>query len=331
METLHVALLGFGTVGKGVYHTIQVYQNKLQHIIGKRVKVACIMIKNLENYVDFQGDAAIETDIQAIVENPNIDVVFEAIVGKEPAFTYVKQCIASGKHVITANKEMFAHHGRELKKLATKYCVQIGYEATTAGGIPIIRTIKHLLQVDRIKKVTAILNGTSNYILTEMRKKGTPFSETLRLAQKLGYAEADPMNDIGGDDAFYKLMILSELIFGKQPNWKTVTRIGIQGITVDDIEKAQFEGKRICHIATVSMEKGTVRAKVEPTAIQENHPLFSVEGVDNAIHLQTELIGSLTLQGPGAGSLPTASAMLEDFCTLQLTRKAVRGNDDIAL
>src|SRR5699024_12779290 len=114
-------------------------------------------------------------------------------------------------------------------------------------------------------------------------------------------------------------MILSELIFGKQPNWKTVTRIGIQGITVDDIEKAQFEGKRICHIATVSMEKGTDRAKVEPTAIQENHPLYSVEGVDNAIHLQTVLIGSLTLQGPGAGSLPTANAKVDAFCLLQMT------------
>src|SRR5699024_8525538 len=143
LETLHVALLGFGTVGKGVYHTIQVYQNKLQHIIGKRVKVACIMIKNLENYVDFQGDAAIETDIQAIVENPNIEVQFDVIVASVTTFKCVKQSIASREHVITANKEMFAHHGRELKKLTTKYRVQIGYDATTDGGIPIIRTIKH--------------------------------------------------------------------------------------------------------------------------------------------------------------------------------------------
>lgn len=324
MEILHVALLGFGTVGKGVYQTIQTHQKRLQQLIGRRVEVSVIVIRNPHNYTDFQGSVSIETDMKAIIENSKIDVVFEAIVGIEPAYTYLKQCIQAGKHVITANKEMFAHHGGELMQLAQQNQVQIGFEATTAGGVPIIQTIKQLLQVNQIQGITAILNGTSNYILTEMRKEEISFTAALRAAQELGFAEADPTNDIEGMDAFYKLMILCELIFGKQPDWKSVTLTGIQGITVDEIKKAQLEGKRIRHIATVSIKNGNMHAHVKPCIISEGHPLFPVEGVENAIHLQTDLVGSLTLQGPGAGSLPTASAMIEELCMLPLKPKATK-------
>jgi len=316
METLRVALIGFGTVGKGIYRTIQTHQDKLNQILGKRVEISVILVKNKHRHVHLHKDVPIETNIETITDNDKIDVVFEAIVGIEPAFTYLKQCSEAGKHIITANKEMFAHFGGDLLTLAKHFGVQVGYEATVAGGIPIIQTIKQLLSVNRIHRVEAILNVTTNYILTTMRKEGKLFSEALRYAQTLGYAEADPTNDIEGFDALYKLMILSQLIFNDQPDWKDVVRLGIQDITEHDIKKASCEGKRIRHIATVAIESGHITASVKPIFISEAHPFFSVEGVDNAVRLETNLVGSLTFIGPGAGALPTASAMMEDLCMI---------------
>lgn len=243
-------------------------------------------------------------------------MVCEAIVGTEPAATYLKKSLQAGKHIITANKEMFALHGKELKELAEASGCQIGYEATTGGGIPIIQTISQLLKVNHIHKVSAILNGTSNYILSEMRNKGLSFDEALSQAQALGYAEADPVNDIEGFDSFYKLMILSDLIFNEQPDWNAVKRVGMTNVTADDINKLNADNKRIKLVATLERIKGNLHAKVEPVSLSKTHPLFAVEGVDNAIAIETDLLGQLTLTGPGAGALPTASAMLEDMDTI---------------
>ena len=321
LKTLHVALLGFGTVGKGVYRTIQTHQHRLRKVLGKKVEVSTIVVKNLSKHRDFTGKAEITTNFQQVVDHPEIDVVFEAIPGKEPAFTYLIQSIKTGKHIITANKEMFAHHGGTLKKLAEKHQVKVGFEATTASGIPVIQTIRQLLQVNQIKRVTGILNGTSNYILTEMREKKLSFSEALAKAEQLGYAEADPANDIEGKDAFYKLMILSELIFSKQPNWQSVKCKGIQQITRDEILFYQKENKRMKHIAMIEKIRDKIEAKVEPLVIPENHPFYYIEGVENAISIETDLVGQFTLTGPGAGMYPTASAMIEDFCTLMSNHK----------
>ncbi|MGY0693340.1 homoserine dehydrogenase [Virgibacillus sp. FSP13] len=331
MKTLSVAILGFGTVGRGVYETIQKQQQRLQQIVGTPVQVVTIVIEHLKKHKEIAQDIHVTTDINAVITDPNIDVVFEAIVGREPAHTYLTQCIKTGKHVITANKVMFATHGKELKNLAATHHVKIGFEATTAGGIPIIQTIQQLLNINHIQSVQAILNGTSNYILTEMRESGTSFPNALRQAQNAGYAESDPTNDIEGYDAFYKLMILSELIFDKQPTWKAVKRTGIADITPEMHRQQARTNQRIKHVAEIKLVNNSIHAKIEPIAISESHPLYAIEGVNNAIYMETDIVGPLTLTGPGAGSLPTASAVLEDFCQIWKQHKSSLKTNETAI
>lgn len=316
MEKLNIALLGFGTVGKGIFKTIETHQKHLMQVLGKPVDITKIVVKNIDKHSGLKRKRQLTTNFQEALSHPDIDVVFEAIVGVEPAFSYAKAALQSGKHVITANKEMFAHHGKELKTIAKENNVKIGFGATTGGGIPIIQTIEQLLQVNQINKVTAILNGTSNYILSEMREKKLTFTSVLAEAQALGYAEADPTNDIEAIDAFYKLMILSDHIYGKQPHWHFVKRQGIQQITKEQISELQKQHRRIKSIGTLELVNGQIEARVEPMIIDERHPLFAVEGVDNAITIEGSIVGELTLLGPGAGAFPTASAMIEDLSTI---------------
>ncbi|MBU5466005.1 homoserine dehydrogenase [Virgibacillus sp. MSJ-26] len=316
MKKLNIALLGFGTVGKGIFKTIETHQKHLMQVLGKPVDITKIVVKNIDKHSDLKRKRQLTTNFQEVLSHPDINVVFEAIVGVEPAFSYAKAALQSGKHVITANKEMFAHHGKELKTIAKENNVKIGFEATTGGGIPIIQTIEQLLQVNQINKVTAILNGTSNYILSEMREKKLTFTSVLAEAQALGYAEADPTNDIEAIDAFYKLMILSDHIYGKQPHWHFVKRQGIQQITKEQISELQKQHRRIKSIGTLELVNGQIEARVEPMIIDERHPLFAIEGVDNAITIEGSIVGELTLLGPGAGAFPTASAMIEDLSTI---------------
>ncbi|HLR52861.1 MAG TPA: homoserine dehydrogenase [Candidatus Avamphibacillus sp.] len=316
MKKIRIGLLGFGTVGKGVFQTIQTHQKTLTKTLGKPVEISKIVVENIDKHEDSVNKEILTTNFQEILNDPKINIVIEAIVGIEPAATYLKKALQAGKHVITANKEMFAHHGKELKSLAEEADMKVGYEATTGGGIPIIQTINQLLQVNQIHKVSAILNGTSNYILTEMRINGLSFYEALTQAQKLGFAEADPTNDVEGWDSFYKLMILSELLFAKQPDWNTVKRVGIDKITDARINDLQEKNQRMKLLATLEVMNGTLHAYVEPVILSETHPLFAVEGVSNAIALETDLLGNLTLTGPGAGALPTASAIIEDLCII---------------
>ncbi|WP_042144025.1 homoserine dehydrogenase [Paucisalibacillus sp. EB02] len=312
MKKIKVALLGFGTVGKGIYHSLKNHPRRISNI-GFEIEIVSIVVKHSEKHQDFEDRKLITTNFQTVIQNSEIDVVLEAIVGKEPAFTYLSQSIKAGKQIITANKEMFAHHSRELLELAKEHHVEIGFEATTAGGIPVINTIEKLFQFNEIKKITAILNGTSNYILTQMRVLKLPFNIALEQAQELGYAEADPTNDIEGFDSFYKLMILSQLIYGKQPDWSSVNREGIVNITEKDIEEYERYGRRIKHVASLELQDGNITASVEPIVLSSEHPLYSIEGVENAVVIEGDVVGRITLSGPGAGAFPTASAMLEDL------------------
>jgi homoserine dehydrogenase len=316
VKKFQVALLGLGTVGKGVYQNLQAHSKRLEKTLGLSIEVAAILVKHPAKHQNFDGKHLITTNFQSILDNPNIDLVFEAIVDVEPAYTYLAKSIKAGKHVITANKVMFAHHVKNLLALARDNHVQVGFEATTAGGIPIIQTIQQLLQVNQINKVTAILNGTSNFILTEMREKQFSFKQALYQAQELGYAEADPTNDIDGSDAFYKLMILSELIFQKQPDWQDVQRIGIKDITLQEVLEHQASGNRMKHLATLQFVDNQIRATIMPVPLSTTHPLYAIEGVDNAIVLEGDIVGRLSLSGPGAGANPTASAMLEDLAII---------------
>jgi homoserine dehydrogenase len=326
MSVLKVAILGFGTVGEGVYQTIESHQEELTAILGSKVEVAAVLVRNKQKDRKISENILVTDDFDEIIQLPSLDVVIEAIVGNEPSFTYLKKAIQRGCHIITANKQMFAHYGKELMNLADEYHVSVGFEATVAGGIPIIQTLRHLLKVNRVQSVQGILNGTSNFILTEMREKQQSFAEALKLAQQKGFAEADPTNDIEGIDAFYKLMILSKIAFGKEPDWKSVELQGINGITSERIAAAEKSGLRFKHIASISQKGDKIIGSVKPVLVEKSHPFYNVEGVDNAVNVQSDIVGSITLQGPGAGMFPTASAIIEDLVYVaqkQVGKKAV--------
>ncbi|WNB91277.1 homoserine dehydrogenase [Bacillus sp. NEB1478] len=313
MAPIKAALLGFGTVGQGVYEALKTHKRQLESVFGNEVVIEAILVKDGSKKRDVDPDVLVTTDFDAILRIPDLQIVFEAIVGEEPGFTYLRKAIALGCHIITANKVMFAKHGRTLLSKADEEGVGIGFEATTAGGTPIIRSISQLLQVNEIHSIEAILNGTSNYILTTIREKGLPFLEVLKTAQELGYAEADPVNDVEGYDAFYKLMILSELSFGNAPNWNDVERQGITEVAQEHIELFSRWGYRIKHLARIRKEGEQLSASVKPVLVDTDHSLYGIEGVQNAVMVETSLAGKVTIQGAGAGKLPTASAMVEDL------------------
>jgi len=324
MPSIKVAILGFGTVGEGVNRILQEKREEIKESTGFTVDVVSILVKDkAKRRLPIRG-AKFTDDIQEILNNPEIDVVFEAIVGEEPAYTFLSDAIEKGCHIITANKKMFAKHGPALLKHAEFRNVQVGFEATTAGGVPIIRTVTNLIASDRIKRIRGILNGTSNFILTKMRDEGSSFKTALLHAQQEGYAEADPADDVDGTDAFRKLMILSSLAFGRQPDWVDVPIIGIDHLESIDILDASKGDLRYRHVADIwKDEKGKLQATVGPVLIGADHPLFSIDGIDNAIIVDTEYLGSLTLVGPGAGMYPTGSAMVADLLHIIRQHEAV--------
>lgn len=310
---IKLALLGLGTVGQGVYETLVSHKDKLKQLFGDEVEIVAALVKNGEKARPIDENIWITTDFRDILAIRDLDVAVEAIVGREPARTYNLSLLEKGIHVISANKECVAYDGREFNETAERHGVTFSYEATVGGGIPIIRTISELLQVNRIDKIEGILNGTCNFILTSMREKGISFEEALEQAQESGYAEADPTNDIEGWDAYFKLMVLSELAFGEQPSWQATERHGITSVTDEEIQSAQANGKRIKLLVSLERTSEGVLASVKPEEIGTDHPLYAVEGVDNAVRLKTDIVGNLVLQGPGAGAEPTASAIVEDL------------------
>ena len=317
MKVIKAAILGFGTVGKGVFQIIETHQTKLQEVFDAKIEVVAVLVQDMVKKRSLAESILLTTNFEDILNLPQVDVVFEAIVGEEPGFTYLKKAIRKGCHVITANKEMFAEHGEELLNLAEENGVRVGFEATVAGGVPIIQTMQHLLRVNNVESVQGILNGTSNFILSEMRNKRCSFEEALLIAQKKGYAEANPENDIGGWDAYFKLRILSRVSFCDSLKQMNLPVSGIENITIKQILIAETLGLRFKHIAEVKKVGERLKASVRAILVPESHPFYQVEGVENAVTLLTDLLGNLTLQGPGAGMLPTASAMIEDFIQIQ--------------
>lgn len=316
MKTIHIALLGYGTVGKGVYQTIKNHQSRFKALLGSEVKIAAVLVRNIERHHLPDQDVLLTTNFEDILQLPKLDVVVDAIVGSEPSFTYLQAAIQKGCHVITANKEMFAHHGGQLKALADQHQVSIGFEATVAGGIPVIQTLNTLLNINKITKLEGILNGTSNFILTKMRQEDLSFADALKLAQELGYAELDPTNDVEGIDAFYKAMILSQVVFGEQPQWNDVQRKGITEITAEKIKLFSGIGLRFKHVACLEKTETGIKCSIKPVLVSQTHPLYQVEGVQNAISIDADIVGNIAIQGPGAGMFPTASAVVEDFIHL---------------
>ncbi|MFC7394332.1 homoserine dehydrogenase [Scopulibacillus cellulosilyticus] len=329
--TINVALLGLGTVGQGVYETVISHQEELYKAIGEAVRIPVILIKDSCKNRKINGGVEVTTDFNEVLKHP-VDVVIEAIGGCEPAYNYLRKSLESKLPVITANKELLAKKGKELKKIADDHQTQLAFEASVAGSIPILHMIKDYLKVNRIQRVEAILNGTSNFILTTMREKIQSFEQSLAEAQRLGYAEADPSNDVLGWDAFYKTMIISDLIYNEQPDWNDVVRKGIDQVTQEDILAAEESKEKVKLIAALSRSSnGQIEASVEPLRIKPDHPLYAIEGVNNAVRVKTDLAEDLVLSGPGAGALPTASAIIEDFVALFKNNKSIKNNDPVPL
>lgn len=317
MATIKAAILGFGTVGQGIYHILNEKREILRESLGIELEVAKILVTDASRE-RVPGTAHLMTEsIDDVFAVSGLQIVFEAIVNEEPAFSYLKRAVKNKCHVITANKVMFAKRGTELQQLAKDNGVHVGFEATVAGGVPVIKTLKNILLVNDVKRIQGILNGTTNYILTKMRVEGWSFEIALSEAQRLGYAEADPFNDVSGQDAFKKLMILSDLAFGEQPNWADVEVVGIELISKSDVEVATQKGLRYRHVAEVRKnEDGQITAKVAPMLINQEHPLYPIDDVFNAVTVETNYIGTISLVGPGAGMYPTASVMVEDYAAI---------------
>ena len=309
-KKIKIGLIGLGTVGSGVYKTLKNFDN---------VEVTKIAVRNLNKPRNIENlDNSIVTDKPyEVVNDPDIDIVAELIGGIEPAFDLIKTAIKNGKHIVTANKELLAKHGEELFNFAEKYNKVVLYEAAIAGGIPLIMPIKTILAGNKINKIEAILNGTTNYILTKMDVQGASYEDVLKEAQELGYAEADPTGDVEGFDAAYKITTLATITFRKRVKLENVYREGITKIRAQDMQAANDLGYKIKLIASANIdEQGRADVRVHPMLVSKKSTLAHIDYVTNAVSLEGHPVGSVTLSGPGAGEFPTASSVVGDILAI---------------
>ena len=307
---IKIGLIGLGTVGSGVFKTLKSFEN---------VEVKSIAVSNIHKKRNIEGldEAIITDDAYKIVNDPEIDIVAELVGGLEPAFDLIAAAIKNGKHIVTANKELLAKRGEELFTIAEKYNKVILYEAAIAGGIPIIMPIKTILAGNKINHIEAIVNGTTNYILTKMDVQGAQYSDVLKEAQELGYAEADPTGDVEGFDAAYKIATLASITFQKRIKIENVYREGITKIRAEDMKAANDLGYKIKLIASAHMdENGNADVRVHPMLVSKKSTLAHIDYVTNAVSLSGHPVGSITLSGPGAGEFPTASSVVGDILAI---------------
>lgn len=309
-KKIKIGLIGLGTVGSGVFKTLQSFDN---------VEVKSIAVRNINKKRNIKGldESIVTDDAYKIVNDPEIDIVAELVGGLEPAFDLIATAIKNGKHIVTANKELLAKRGEELFKIAEEYNKVILYEAAIAGGIPIIMPIKTILAGNKINHIEAIVNGTTNYILTKMDVQGAQYSDVLKEAQELGYAEADPTGDVEGFDAAYKIATLASITFNKRIKIENVYREGITKIRAEDMKAANDLGYKIKLIASAHMDNNeNVDVRVHPMLVSKKSTLAHIDYVTNAVSLSGHPIGSVTLSGPGAGEFPTASSVVGDILAI---------------
>ena len=307
---INMAIMGYGTVGTGVFEVIK----RNQHIVKKKAREE-INVKYVLDLREFPGlpvEKVLTHNIDDILNDDSVKVVVEVMGGVEPAYTFVKSALLKGKSVATSNKALVAAHGPELLQIAREKNVNFFFEASVGGGIPIIRPLNECLTADDILEISGILNGTTNFILTKMAKEGKEFGQVLKKAQELGYAEKDPTADIEGHDACRKIAILSSLAFGKTANFEEIYTEGITNITGKDMEYAKELECEIKLVGTSKKLSKGISAMVAPFMLSKNHPLSTVDGVFNAIFVKGNVLGDTMYYGSGAGSLPTASAVVSD-------------------
>ena len=315
-----IALLGFGVVGSGTAEVLTENKKIIEERLGTSYEIKYIL--DLREFPDSPFGSLVVHDFDTILNDPEVTVVAEMMGGSHPAYDFTKACLMAGKNVVTSNKEVVATFGVELCELARKNGVRYLFEASVGGGIPVIRPMINDLSSNKIRKISGILNGTTNYILTEMRDKGSAFADVLKEAQRLGYAEANPSADVDGIDAARKIVILAALASGKLADPKKIPTEGITAITLTDTQVAAAFGCSLKLIGHATVENGKLCAFVSPRMVPTANPLSHIDGVFNGILVDANMVGEVMFYGPGAGKLPTASAVVADIIDIIASRNA---------
>lgn len=313
MKPVRLAILGLGTVGGGVLELLQINAAEIKRRTGREIQITHVGTRRPRPDLNLDPSIQQSEDLLHIARQSDVDVVIEVMGGIHPAKEVLLEAIKNGKHIVTANKALLAEHGNELFKAADDNNVQIAYEAAVAGGIPIIKVIREGLAANRIDWLAGIINGTGNFIMTEMREKGRAFADVLKEAQELGYAEADPTFDVEGIDAAHKLAMLASIAFGMPLQFSKVYTEGISKITAQDVKYAEEFGYRIKHLGIARRAETGIELRVHPTLIPEEELLANVNGVKNAVLVQSNAVGPTLYYGAGAGAGPTASAVVADI------------------
>lgn len=310
---MNVALLGLGTVGRGVVKVMKTQRPEMQQKLNTVLSLKKVLVRNPARHAsDVEDPSILTTDFSEIVDDPEIDIVIELIGGIEPAYTYIKDSLKAGKSVITANKDLIAERGGELMQIAEENHVELRFEASVAGGIPIISPLKNSLAANEISEVMGIVNGTTNFILSKMTDEGMDYDEALAEATELGYAEADPTADVEGYDAGRKVAIMASIAFHSRVTFRDVYTEGITKITAKDIKYAKALGWGIKLIGLAKNTDEGIEVRVHPMLIPEIHPLATVSGSYNAVFVHGDSVGDVMFYGKGAGEMPTASAVMGD-------------------
>lgn len=324
VDTVKIGVVGLGTVGSGVARLLVDHADRAARRAGRRLALEHVVVRDLEKPRDVRlPPGMISTDLRRITGNPEISTVAHLVGGLEPARTIMLQLLASGKDVVTANKALLAEHGPELFDAARRADRSIAFEAAVAGGIPIIANINQCLAANQIVSIHGILNGTCNFILTEMEDRGASYAAALAEAQRRGYAEADPTMDVDGTDTVQKLAILSQLAFGLRPNWRDIPCRGIDRVDAADLRYARELGYRIRLLAVAQLGAAGLDLHVSPTLVHMRTPLAEVREAYNAIALVGDAVGQLFFHGLGAGQMPTASAVVADLIDMVVGRAAI--------
>lgn len=331
MSRIKVALFGFGTIGTGVAQILLDHTERIRRATGKEITLIKVCDKDTTTPRDIElPEGVLTSDADSIFNDSEITIGIELIGGLEPARTFVLRLLENGKDVITANKALLAEHGPELFEAARKHGRTIAFEAAVCGGIPVLSALSTALKANTLSSITAIVNGTCNYILTQMESGKTSYREAVKQAQALGYAEADPTMDVDGTDSVQKLTILAQLGFGATTSWRTVPRVGIEAVESIDFKYAKELGYRIKLLAFAERSEQGLELHVSPTLVKRDNPLARVQDAYNAVRVVGDAVGPVFFQGLGAGRLPTASAVVGDLIDTVLGRTAITfGNLDL--
>ncbi len=323
MKTIHIGIIGFGTVGSGTAQVLLEQSERITRRTGAQIRLKTVLVRSPKQLPPEFGDVTVTCEPDDLFNDPDIDIIVELIGGIEPARTYILKAIKHGKHVVTANKALLSECGMEIFKAAAQANVEIGFEGSVAGGIPVIKTFKEGLAANRIVSIMGILNGTANYILTQMTEHGLDFDDVLKDAQEKGYAEADPTYDVEGVDTARKLAILVTMAYGVEVNLDDIAVEGISRIKPLDINLAREFGYRIKLLAISRNHGDRFEVRVHPTLVPDSHLLASINGAFNSVHIHGDMVGDILLYGPGAGKLATGSAVAADI--VDISRNIIHG------